>query len=340
MLLVHAQSVEEDLPPGCGRNRERSGQIGISRRGPRWHLPSRGDLCLYRARPVPIRRPIDDIADERVLALERYHLHGSQTSPVVVHELLAYRRSTRGRSDVSHRHGDFDQIIYFAERGQHHVDFRTIQHQPRTLCLIPVGGIHRFDQEISGGIAVNIDAGVWPIDANIGRARALAMSRSPLGLLPSRWNEPILGLFEQIAVESKGRNPLALTGLLTTLLALTIEALSGQENAVPRLVLRYLDLVEATFRDPRPMADYARQLGASLRTLHAATSSSLGRPPSQLLQERRILEAKRLLAHSEQSVAEIASHLGFADASYFSRFFKKMAGVAPLRFRTMKHPSG
>lgn len=59
----------------------------------------------------------------------------------------------------------------------------------------------------------------------------------------------------------------------------------------------------------------------------------LGKAPSQLIAERLILEAKRLLHLTHKSIKEIASELGFEDRFYFSRFFKKEVGVAPKIFR-------
>ena len=53
----------------------------------------------------------------------------------------------------------------------------------------------------------------------------------------------------------------------------------------------------------------------------------------QLVQERTLLEAKRLLIHNEASISEIALQLGFDDPAYFSRFFKKCAGQSPKEFQ-------
>ncbi|WP_228437426.1 helix-turn-helix domain-containing protein [Chryseobacterium sp. 7] len=60
----------------------------------------------------------------------------------------------------------------------------------------------------------------------------------------------------------------------------------------------------------------------------------LGVSPSKIIQERIILEAKRLLVLSDMSVKEIASELNFQDEFYFSRYFKKSVGLSPKYFRT------
>jgi len=61
--------------------------------------------------------------------------------------------------------------------------------------------------------------------------------------------------------------------------------------------------------------------------------SVTGQPVSWHIQQRVILEAKRLLYHSGRSLKEIAATLGYDDYPYFSRLFTKVAGMSPLTFR-------
>jgi AraC-like DNA-binding protein len=58
-----------------------------------------------------------------------------------------------------------------------------------------------------------------------------------------------------------------------------------------------------------------------------------GKSAGELIRQRVLLEAKRLLAHTKLSVSEISFKLGFEDNSYFGRFFKKYNGLTPERFR-------
>ena len=59
----------------------------------------------------------------------------------------------------------------------------------------------------------------------------------------------------------------------------------------------------------------------------------LGIPAGEVIRNRIILEAKRLLINNDMTVLEIANHLNFADNSYFTKFFKKLEGVTPEEFR-------
>jgi AraC family transcriptional activator of pobA len=69
------------------------------------------------------------------------------------------------------------------------------------------------------------------------------------------------------------------------------------------------------------------------RALNEATRQAFGYTAAQLIRERVMLEAKRLLLHSEISVAEIADRLGFEDPTYFGGCFKKHTSRSPIDFR-------
>ncbi len=80
-------------------------------------------------------------------------------------------------------------------------------------------------------------------------------------------------------------------------------------------------------------ADYAGKLHLSTPYLNECIKTTTGHTVSHHIQQRVILEAKRLLYHSDQSLKEIAAGLGYDDYPYFSRLFTKVAGTSPLGFR-------
>lgn len=97
--------------------------------------------------------------------------------------------------------------------------------------------------------------------------------------------------------------------------------------------LRFRDAVEREFARSRKVADYARSLGYAPRTLSRATEAGAGIGAKEFIDRRVVLEAKRLLAHGDQSAARIADRLGFADATNFSKFFQRQTGSTPIAFR-------
>lgn len=98
--------------------------------------------------------------------------------------------------------------------------------------------------------------------------------------------------------------------------------------------LRKLEfLIEKYFVEHKDVNFYANQLHISSRHLNSIISLQTGKSISEMIQNRILIESKRLLLHSEKTVSEIAFELGFSDKAYFHRFFKKTTGETPLHFR-------
>jgi AraC family transcriptional regulator, transcriptional activator of pobA len=102
-----------------------------------------------------------------------------------------------------------------------------------------------------------------------------------------------------------------------------------------RVVLAYRRLVQSRARRGagHTVADYARELAISPSHLNRLCQRHLGASAKEVLQEQLEVEARRELLLSDRSVAQIAIALGFADPSYFGRFFRRRTGVSPARFR-------
>jgi len=98
-------------------------------------------------------------------------------------------------------------------------------------------------------------------------------------------------------------------------------------------VVRFEQLIEAHFTRQHEVEFYAGKLGITAKALTMKMSRLTGKSARTLIQERVILEARRLLAYSEIPIAEISAQLGFEDANYFSRFFKLKTKHAPGTFR-------
>lgn len=100
-----------------------------------------------------------------------------------------------------------------------------------------------------------------------------------------------------------------------------------------RLFLNFCDLVEAHFRDHLTLTDYAGRLLITEARLNDICRRMAERPSKEVVHERLLQEARRLLLFSAVPVSEISYQLGFADPAYFSRFFTKRTGTPPSQFR-------
>ena len=129
------------------------------------------------------------------------------------------------------------------------------------------------------------------------------------------------------------RHYLGLMGVWLERQAKKVEAETPRPDATRRLVARYTALLERDFRSGMGVADFAAALGVTPTHLTRCCNAACGRPASALLQDRRIFEARTLLAETKTPVGRIAADLGFNSAAYFTRAFQHLTGKSPSAFR-------
>ncbi|MCT4579813.1 MAG: helix-turn-helix transcriptional regulator [Flavobacteriales bacterium] len=105
------------------------------------------------------------------------------------------------------------------------------------------------------------------------------------------------------------------------------------ENNKVDLVREFNFLVEQHFKEKHTVVEYAELLYKSPKTIANLFKKYANKSPLQYIQERRMLEARRLLRFTDYTIKEVAYEIGFKDIQTFSRFFKKMEGVAPRAFK-------
>jgi AraC-like DNA-binding protein len=98
-------------------------------------------------------------------------------------------------------------------------------------------------------------------------------------------------------------------------------------------------LVEANFRSHHSVSYYAQLLNKSPKTLSNLFALYNEKTPLQIIQERVLIEAKRLLYYTDKSAKQITFELGFEDSAYFSAFFKRHTSQSPSDFRSIKNKS-
>lgn len=123
--------------------------------------------------------------------------------------------------------------------------------------------------------------------------------------------------------------------LLIYLSRLYTAQFSGTDSAPNRQVLKkYLSHIESAYTHMHEVAAYAQLMNISAGHLSEVVKEQSGKPAIVHIHERIMLEARRLLFHTDQSIKEVAFNLGFEDAAYFNRFFKRLAGQTPVQYRT------
>lgn len=158
--------------------------------------------------------------------------------------------------------------------------------------------------------------------------QALTLFKETISLCLKFWESKPEQLYQSILRDSCN----ALAGLV---------AAQYLGQAKPKAKLNRAEIITGTFRalleqdfiQSKSPAAYAEKLNISAVYLNECLKKATGYPVSYHIQQRIILEAKRLLYHSNQSVKEIAAELGYDDYPYFSRLFTKMVGISALSFR-------
>ncbi len=107
-------------------------------------------------------------------------------------------------------------------------------------------------------------------------------------------------------------------------------------NAHMNIIREYNVLVEKHFREYHHVKDYANLLFKSPKTLSNLFPKYSDKSPIMVINDRILLEAKRLLLYSDNSTNEIAAELGYKDPGHFSKFFKNHEGLSPSVFKKQK----
>jgi AraC family transcriptional regulator, transcriptional activator of pobA len=113
------------------------------------------------------------------------------------------------------------------------------------------------------------------------------------------------------------------------------EYLNTSTSRNPRLETfnNFLRILENNFRRPEGAEFYAEKLNMSARNLNLITQATFGKSVTEIIENRKLMEARQLLLTTEKSVSEIGFELGYNEKSYFTRVFRKKTGITPTGFR-------
>ncbi|WP_179273590.1 MULTISPECIES: AraC family transcriptional regulator [unclassified Rhodococcus (in: high G+C Gram-positive bacteria)] len=253
--------------------------------------------------------------------------------------LRAIVRSGGRREFLAPQRLNFD-LLYRVESGRtvHRIDFVEYDIAPGDVVWIHAGQVHEWGEidALSGSVAMFASHAVGPSTQQLLAITAVNMrsfwtadAGTSAGV-----HTALDALFAPMPPSSGSgiRREIGRSALACLLLRLSSEtdghpALEGAE-----VFAWFRAEVEAQFRSIRTVSDYAQRLGYSERTLNRAANSH-GTTAKKTIDDRIVLEAKRLLVFTSLSVLDIGVQLGYDDPSNFTSFFRVRTGRTPSGFR-------
>lgn len=281
--------------------------------------------------------------------IREFHLHKEKPAAIQfqICDLKKYLLKNQGKTDRAHFHSYY-QIIWFTKgKGKHFVDFESFDFEDNSLFFIAKNQIHYFDDNLNvDGYILQFNESFF-IDSQMDmflKFNLFNSSQSPVLKVDPSSTNAIKSLINIIQDQTLNEHPFGQEPLLRYLLKSLLIIFKRFENKdhstdihlqshYEVLYLKFRNLMEENIQQNLLVQDFASALSISSKTLTSLCKDQSSKTPSQLIQERKLLEAERYLRFSSLKVNEIAFKLGFEDDSYFAKFYKKHRGISPGDWR-------
>ena len=279
--------------------------------------------------------------------MREYHLHKGDYSKLQleVQDAMPYCQKNVQHCFKPHRHS-FYQIIWFKKAGKHFVDYQEYQHEANSIYFLNIGQVHYFCKASDNqGLLIHFND-IFLTQQENDAAHYLEYNLfNELGRPFVALGAAALSDFKYLAeklrfeIEEKASNYGQQLYHYLQILLLQIER--QRKNAAGKTspdqhftkAMRFKKMIESTKDQFYSVAHFSQQLGISPKTLTTISKKYFKRTPARMIHEHKILEAKRLLSNAKLSIKEIAYELGFKQATYFTKYFKKYTHLTPKQFR-------
>lgn len=244
-----------------------------------------------------------------------------------------------------HRTGFYHILWFLKGTPVHWVDFAPIQVQPGTLLFLNKDRVQRFDVHANAeGYAILFTGDFFSQDLKYLHSNILfndlmkvAMIHLPNDTRP--FSELVALMQWELTHPKDPGQPNMLHNLLHNFLLYAERAYRQQtftelkKNADLDYLLLFREMLEKHYPSEKQVQFYARELLVTEKRLNTATAKTVGKTPKEMIDDRVMLEAKRLLAHTQDTIKEIGYTLGYDEPTNFIKYFKKHNGHTPVEFR-------
>lgn len=262
-----------------------------------------------------------------------------------VHEIVPgkYEQYDKVKYLVPHRRDFFSFFLLTSGYLNHSIDFQHITSRAGELFFMAPHQVHLVGgAKLVGGIGVACKPELFsssedslPIIQNPRQINALSLDKGEARII----GQQLKGMLTEYNIQ-KAYSAEILRSSLTTLV-LSLSRLYQKQQKLPmapkpeenEVLEKFKALVNTQWNGTLSVASCEQSLNLGAGRLNKLTKKQMGKNATELIQEKRLLEAKRLLLYSQDSIKEISYLTGFEDPAYFNRFFKKWNNITPLQFR-------
>jgi YesN/AraC family two-component response regulator len=281
-----------------------------------------------------------------------YHLdleYNNVPVPFVIKTMEEIDEQLGGISDQPHRHNYYTVIWPFTATGKHIIDFKEYPIQPHHIFFVNPDQVHQIitDPKPTGYVLLFTPEF---LEKNSIRSDFIAnlklfQQRDESAALPInvRMRDKLKIFADQMMSAFNSMNELSLDVIGAYLKLFLIECnghcslsknINTQSVEVGKtLVKSFKAIVEKQYTKWHQVKDYADELNVTPNYLNEVIKSAINISAKDFIQNRLVIEAKRLVVFTEKSSKEIGYDLGFDDPSHFSKFFKSQSGQSLQDFK-------
>ncbi|WP_256007428.1 helix-turn-helix domain-containing protein [Pedobacter deserti] len=271
---------------------------------------------------------------------------GFRKEDIIVSRFGPYSK-THQHLHYAHRHSFYHIVLFTEGAGHHSIDFENFEVKPWQIYFMIPGQVHSWS--FTGAV----DGYVINFSSNYFQSFLLltdylqkfsffsGVVRDSVLEVPEDCRQAIGGIFEELLIagnQSKRFSDDYIRILLLKMFIMLSDLVTEKPGAYVTsynytLLKNFQQLIERNFAELRLPKAYAELLYITPNHLNALCNDLLGMPAGEVIRNRVVLEAKRLLVNLDLPISEISLQLNFNDNSYFTKFFKKYVGQTPEEFR-------
>jgi AraC family transcriptional activator of pobA len=249
----------------------------------------------------------------------------------------------KAKREDAHFH-DFEELVIVTEGSlEHYIDFQVEEITAPSVSYVSMGKMHRVvERDDLRGWIIKYQNEFIP-DSKLSFYSNFFTSTS-IPIAPNGCTKRFVSLCEIIHAEYEQENPdystirYLTTGLISMIETERKRNIPLEHNSKASQIdtfNNFLKILEQNFRRDAGVSFYADKMNMSERNLNIICKNNFQKSVSEIIETRKLIEAKNMLIHSNKTVSEIGYELGYNEKSYFTRVFRNKLSITPTEFREM-----